>query len=234
MLIWTLAKKDLRLLFRDRRALIILLVMPLVFVFVLGLSLGEGFGQKPDDRLRVSIVDQDRGLSDPVQASEIPFGARTWSEVIRRDLGQTADIRIETMDSREEAEQAVRSGKRAAVFVFGPEFSERAYRCSFLADGINPFFRDGVKLSELDAELLRDETQLTAGSIIDQVGQVTLLRVILPWMIGRAFEKLGDPAFMEVMGREVGPLYEIVPEVARKQLGGAVQRAFRSVFRSTI
>jgi ABC-type multidrug transport system permease subunit len=59
---------------------------------------------------------------------------------------------------------------------------------------------------------------------------VTLLRVILPWMIGRAFEKLGDPAFMEMMGREVGPLYDIVPELARRQLGGAVQRAIQKRF----
>ena len=47
MVIWTLAKKDLRLLVRDPRAMIILLAMPLVFILVLGISLGENFGQKP-------------------------------------------------------------------------------------------------------------------------------------------------------------------------------------------
>jgi ABC-2 type transport system permease protein len=46
MVIWTLARKDLRLLVRDARALVILLVMPLMFIVVLGVSLGEGFGQK--------------------------------------------------------------------------------------------------------------------------------------------------------------------------------------------
>jgi ABC-type Na+ efflux pump permease subunit len=35
------------------------------------------------------------------------------------------------------------------------------------------------------------------------VAQVTLLRVILPWMIGRAFERLSDPAFIEILGKEV-------------------------------
>jgi ABC-type Na+ efflux pump permease subunit len=230
MLTWILAKKDLRLLLRDRRAMLILLAMPLIFILVLGLSLGEGFGQKPDDRLRVSIVDNDEGLADREKAQEIPSHAGKWSEVVRLDLAQTAGIRVEVMESREQAARAVAGSKRAAVLVFGPKFSERVHRCSFLADGINPFFRDGVKLEEVDAELLRDETQLTAASIIDQVGQVTLLRVILPWMIGRAFEKLGDAEFMETMGREVGPLYEIVPEIARKQLGGAVQRALQKRF----
>ncbi len=59
MLIWTLAKKDLRLLLRDPRAMVVLLAMPLIFILVLGVSLGEGFGQKPDDRLRISVVDLD-------------------------------------------------------------------------------------------------------------------------------------------------------------------------------
>ncbi|MBL8797606.1 MAG: hypothetical protein JNM56_27145, partial [Planctomycetia bacterium] len=61
MAIWNIARKDFRLLLRDRRALIILLAMPFIFILILGISLGEGFGQKPDDRLRVSLVDLDRG-----------------------------------------------------------------------------------------------------------------------------------------------------------------------------
>src|SRR5262245_62724930 len=70
MVIWTLAWKELRLLLRDRLAGFILLVLPLVFVLVLGLLLGEGFGQKPDDRLRVSIVDLDAGYPEPARIRE--------------------------------------------------------------------------------------------------------------------------------------------------------------------
>ncbi len=99
---------------------------------------------------------------------------------------------MEIIPTEEEAQQLVTGGKRAAVFVFGPLFSEKMTRSSFLADGVNPLFRDGVKIEELDAHVLRDPTQLTAASIIEQVGQVTMLRVVLPWMIGRAFEKIGD------------------------------------------
>ena len=40
-------------------------------------------------------------------------------------------------------------------------------------------------------EVLRDPTQAVAASIIEQVAQVTLLRVVLPWMIGRAFDEVG-------------------------------------------
>src|SRR5882672_8270154 len=65
MAVWTLAKKELRLLLRDPRAAVILLGMPLIFILILGLALGEGFGQKPDDRLRVTLVDLDQGYTDP-------------------------------------------------------------------------------------------------------------------------------------------------------------------------
>jgi ABC-type transport system involved in multi-copper enzyme maturation permease subunit len=190
---WTLALKDLRLLARDRRAVVILLAMPLLVILVLGMALGETFGQKPDDRLRVSVVDEDRG--PPADGG--PFPGEPWSHVVRRDLEQTAGIRVEVIPDRPTAERLVRTGRRSCVLVFGPDFSARVHRCSFLADrflkqpGLNPFYRDGVSLDALNVEALRDPTQAVAASIIEQVAQVTLLRVVLPWMIGRAFEEVG-------------------------------------------
>src|SRR5205823_7551442 len=59
---------------RDPRAGIILLAMPFIFILVLGLSLGEGFGQKPDDRMRVSLVDLDRGYVEPATLIEDALG----------------------------------------------------------------------------------------------------------------------------------------------------------------
>ena len=190
MLIWTLAKKDMRLLLRDPRAVVVLLAVPLVFILVLGVSLGDGFGQKPDDRLRISVVDLDPGYYEPNPKPDVP--TMPWAKIVERDLAQTAGIRVEIIPTREEAVQLIKAGKRSAVLVFGPKFSERVTHSSFLPGGVNPLFRDGVKIEELDAHLLRDPTQMTAASIIEQVGQVTMLRVVLPWMIGRAFEKIGD------------------------------------------
>jgi ABC-type multidrug transport system permease subunit len=191
MLTWILAKKDLRLLARDPRAVVVLLAMPLIFILVLGVSLGEGFGQKPDDRLRVSIVHLDTGFDDPDAKGDAPKRL-TWSKTVERDLAQTAGIRVEVIPTLEEAQELVRYSKRAAVLVFGPNFSRQVTLSSFLVGGVNPLFRDGINFEVLDVRVLRDPTQLTAASIIEQVGQVTMLRVVLPWMIGRAFEKIGD------------------------------------------
>src|SRR5262245_23313628 len=97
MLTWILAKKDLRLWFRDPRAVVVLLAMPLIFILVLGVSLGEGFGQKPDDRLRVSIVDLEQGFTDPDAKPDAP--KLQWSKTVERDLAQTAGIRVELIGS---------------------------------------------------------------------------------------------------------------------------------------
>ena len=264
MAIWTIAKKEWRLLARDPRAGIILLAMPFIFILVLGLSLGEGFGQKPDDRMRVSLVDLDRGYQEPatvvgeaagwlaqtpgpgpmpyalephtlaaltlVRARQVSrFPQETWAKVVQRDLAETAGIRVEIIPSREEAERLVRASKRAAILIFGPDFSKRVHASSFLAQGLNPFYRDGVKLAELDAHLLRDPTQLTASSISEQVAQVSLLRVILPWMIGRAFEKLGQPSFMSMLAEEV-PGGKLLPPQIKASLGSGVQGALKRLF----
>jgi hypothetical protein len=178
MAIWTLAKKELRLLVRDRRAALLLVAMPLLFILVLGLLLGESFGQKPDDRLRVSIVDLDQGyavqeatacvawmpclpaMNGAVDGSAFAavalasanrtgrFPHGTWSKVVERDLAETAGIRLEIIASKEEAQRLVDDHRRAAVLILKPIFSERVAQCSFLVEGINPFHRDGVYLDE--------------------------------------------------------------------------------------
>jgi ABC-type multidrug transport system permease subunit len=194
----TLARKDLRLLLRDPRALLILLAMPLVLMAVLGVSLGEGFGRKPDDALRVSVVNRDAG--PPADAG--PFPGRPWAAVVIDDLAASAGVRVEVIDDPAEAARLAARSERACVVVFGPEFSTRVQNCSFLADpflpggrpGINPFFRDGVDLEKLDVSLIRAPGQPVASSIIEQVAQVTLLRVVMPWMIGRAFQTVEQKA----------------------------------------
>jgi ABC-type Na+ efflux pump permease subunit len=296
MATWTLAKKELRLLLRDYRALVILLAMPLIFIVVLGISVGEGFGQKPDNSLRVSILNLDKGpppgfglpaavrsaaswfgvvpigpgtvgpdlrLAGVVVQSEenrvryewFPFGS--WSDVVLKDMSETAGIRVEIIDSMDQAQRLVSRGDRAAVLVLGPDFSKRISRCSFLGDGseqtfanesidapylsngINPFYREGVDLKQIDVELLDDKTQPVASSIIEQVAQGTMLRVILPWMIGRAFEKLGEEDFIAKLGKTMDvPVAGIPVKLEkvlkssrdRRMVGQGVQAAIRQQF----
>src|SRR4051812_17328770 len=144
MRIWTIARKDLRLLFRDPRAVLILLAMPLIFILVLGVTLGDGFGQKPAERLRVSVCILDQGppryfdhgpmireqigrlAATPIPGN-VPAGGLgllvdnhrfwypydSWSDRLLDDLGKTAGISVEIVRDRAEAQELVRTGKRA-------------------------------------------------------------------------------------------------------------------------
>src|SRR5262249_9729763 len=113
--------------------------------------------------------------------------------------------------TEEEAQDLVSRSQRAAVLVLGPKFSELVTKCSFLPDGVNPYFRDGVNLVVLDAKLITDPTQITAASIIEQVAQVTTLRGVMPWMIGRAFDTIGKRLGTFVKGglQQMFPSYDL-------------------------
>lgn len=231
----TLALKDLRLLLRDSRSAVILLFMPLVLVLVLGLSLGEGFGQKPDDRLRISVVVLDQGL--PPKPGRT-FPPKSWSDMVVDDLageseGHGSGIKVEVIDSLDVARDLVARGKRAAVLVFEPEFSDRMDRCSFLAapgfTPVNPLGRDGVRLDRVGLTALRDPTQPTASAIIEQAAQVTLFRVVIPYMIGQAFARVGDAQFMEHLAvklREKKP----IPADVLQQLDPVIQKLLTALF----
>ena len=108
--------------------------------------------------------------------------------------------------SVEEAERLVRDGKRSAVLVFERDFSAKMHRCSFLTHAdpppLNPLYRDGINPAEVGLTIKKDPTQQAAASIIEQVAQVTLFRVIIPWMIGKAFERVGDEEFMQLVASQ--------------------------------
>jgi hypothetical protein len=112
--IWSLTKKELRLLLRDPVALGLLIGMPILFTLVQGLLLGESFGQKPDDTLRISIVDQDQGRG---------LEGLPWSHWVLNDLKETPGIRIEIVPDRDEAERLIRNHKRAAILVLKEDFT---------------------------------------------------------------------------------------------------------------
>ncbi len=226
----TIAAKDLRLLFRDPRSAVILIAMPLVLILILGLTIGEAFGRKPDQQIRVSVLVEDRGLPP----NPGPFPGEPWSEVVIRDLTDTGNVRVERIGTRGEAERLADRGERAAVVVFGPEFSDRAHHCSFVggefrSDALNPLNEYGVNLDKLDVQVLPGRNQPVGSSVISQVVQVSLLRVIIPWMIGQAFEMIGSEKFMAKMGKYV-PGFDFLPASMRQELGKGIKKGIKAFF----
>jgi ABC-2 type transport system permease protein len=231
--VWTIAAKDLRLLMRDSRSAIILFLMPLMLILILGLSLGDAFGRKPDDRIRISVVVEDSGL--PKDAGTFP--GRPWSEILLDDLTDTANIRVERIATREEAKRLVDRGDRSAVVILKPEFSDRAHRCSFVGEDfkknpINPLYRDGVDINKIGVEFLTNETQPVGSSVIQQVVQVSLLRVLIPWMIGQAFDLIGNEKFMDQMGDRIPELKLAYRFLSKTKLGQGIQDGIAEFFKN--
>ncbi|MGL4419319.1 MAG: ABC transporter permease [Gemmataceae bacterium] len=229
--ILTLATKDLRLLVRDARSALILLLMPLVLILILGVSLGEVFGRKPDDRIRISIVVEDEGVA----AGTLDAPPKPWSTIVLDDLTDTANIRVERIPSRADAERLVRNGERSAVVIFEPDFSPKVQRCSFVGepfkkDPLNPLYRDGMRTRELGVLILRNPAQPLASSVIEQVVQVTLMRVVIPWMIGQAFEMIGTDEFMTRMEKHIPAIAMAYPIISKKKLGEGIQKGIGAFF----
>ncbi|NBR07127.1 MAG: ABC transporter permease [Planctomycetes bacterium] len=189
-----IAKKELQLLIRDKLTATVLFALPFAMILILGLLLGEGFGQKSDDLMRISVLNLDKGLG---------LNNKSWAEHAIDDIVSTPNIKVEIIQGKELADELVKTGKRAAVIIFNPDFSERVNECSFLSKGVNPFHRDGIYLEKLQVSIIKDNKQPATSAIIESVCQIALLRIVMPWMIGKAFEKLGDPEFIELLGKEV-------------------------------
>jgi ABC-2 type transport system permease protein len=228
--ILTIAGKDLRLMIRDPRAAIILLLMPILLVFILGITVGGAFDPNKKEQLRISVVNLDAGI--PKDAG--PFPDRPWSQILLDDFAGTADIKVEMIPNREEAERLVKSGERAVVIILEAEFGEKMQRCSFVGEPlkinpINPLYRDGIQITKLGVDVLRDPTQEVAAAVVEQVVQVALMRVVIPWMIGQAFEMIGTPPFMEKMKKYVAGI-EFLPPTLMKSIGDAMQKGISGFF----
>jgi ABC-2 type transport system permease protein len=212
MSIITLAQKDLRLLLRDTKSAVILFMMPVVMVVLLGLAVGEAFER---DRLKISVLVLDEGIE--LEKGEFP--GKLWAEVVLDDLTETAEIEIERLSSREEAEDLIQRSKRSAVLIFEPPFSRQMHRSSFLSiakpEPFNPLDRDGIDFQNLGLTIRTDPTQPVAASVIEQAAQVSLIRVVIPWMIGKAFKRVGDKEFMDMMVPHLKEA-KVTPEVLKE------------------
>src|SRR3984957_14052329 len=89
---WEITRKDLRILLRDARALFVLLVLPLVFITIIGLTMGKLLGWKNTNQvLKVGVV-------DAVAYEQI--GQAGWDDDDNTDAkpgdGKTSDVNATT------------------------------------------------------------------------------------------------------------------------------------------
>jgi ABC-2 type transport system permease protein len=103
--------KDLKLQMRDRRSLAVLLILPLIFISIIGLSTGKLLGWRASNQvIQVAWVDRDGGeLVKKLQAK----------------LAEKGDIQVIAYSDTVAAKRDVFSGKATMSLTFGPEFQKR-------------------------------------------------------------------------------------------------------------
>ena len=112
MRIIDIALKDLMQIFRDKRAALFLVALPIVFTFFMGLAYQDQ-AKAPDPRLALGWVSQDDG---PVSAQ------------LHSMLSASTSLRLVELrpDQAAEAGQQVAAGKLAAALVVPADFSQQA------------------------------------------------------------------------------------------------------------
>ena len=125
---WAIAWKNLLVLSKDRGALAILFLMPLLFASLVGASAGGGGeGEESNVHFDVYVVNNDEG----------PFG-----KMVEDVLAEMTLLRIERLDSAAEADELVAKGERLAAIVIPADFSQQidSYdptRVTVIADPVN-------------------------------------------------------------------------------------------------
>jgi ABC-2 type transport system permease protein len=168
---WYITCKDLLLLTRDRRAAATLLLMPIVFIAILGFSTGRLVGWKDkNEMIDLAVVDEDGGLlaADVVKA----LGDRKGFQVTR-----AADERA--------ARDLVDEDECVAAVLIGPNFQQKADELE-LRDVLDT--RQGrlaTGLQALDVTLYVRPAMATTGAIVEQLVFWEAMRALVPHVAGK-------------------------------------------------
>lgn len=162
-----LAGKDLYLLLRDRQALLILLALPLVFITIIGFSVGELLGTGTGEPLKIAVVEE----TDHVVSHEI-------LESLRRRPG----VELVSVADTAAAQRAMDRRQADIGLVLGADFATRlqSLRMNDVMDTRYGPLADG--LSALDVHLLRDDSNPQVAEMAEPLVYGEMIRVVGPWV----------------------------------------------------
>ncbi len=164
MHLFTIAKKDVLLLIRDRKALLTLVGTPLILTFILGMAF-QGMWSAETPPARVLWINEDEG----------EFGDILFSDVLTME-GVREWVRLEQAQDRQDAREQVQRG-RATAYIEVPQGFSQSVR-----EGEGRIIVVGDPASSIRANMIprvvqRFATELSSRTIIYQAlgeHQVTL------------------------------------------------------------
>ena len=164
MLFWEITRKDLHLLVRDKRAVAVLLLLPLVFIAILGMSTDRLVNPK----LKVGIVD--RSNSSVARTTIDRMQTLSFLEVVEHP-------------SSTNPQTAVGEGSHHAILLIGKDFGPRVEELS-ARDVVNR--REGRLangLQDIDVEVVPAFQKGTTPGLVNYIVTNEVLRSLAPYVL---------------------------------------------------
>jgi ABC-2 type transport system permease protein len=171
MSFWKITKKDVRLLLRDRRALFVLIALPLTFITILGFTTGQLFSEKEKGkRYKLGVVDQSQ--------SDLSFKLLAEVKSIEAlDVDEISDFK--------QAREMLADGKIEVLARIGPRYEEIVQELD-LAD---VFYTEEGKLHgslrSLDIEVQAGAFLVNAAEIVEKLVFAFAVKTIAPAVLQR-------------------------------------------------
>ncbi len=166
MTAWYITRKDLLLLVKDKRAVVLLLVLPLLFISIVGMSTGQFLTRDENNqRFKIAVVDQDE------------------SELSRRLLGvleQHRELLVTRLPTIDAARQSLKRGEASILLTVGPQFEERAeeLRISDVLNSDNGPLAEGP--ASLDLSLESRPASMGLGRLLEGIIFSQAIKVVAP------------------------------------------------------
>lgn len=181
---WQITQKDMRLLFRDRRTLFVLVALPLTFITILGFSAGQLFSEKEKSKkVRVGVVNED----------ESKLSTKLIEEVIKLNA-----IELTQHDERAPAIELLADGKIEVLVFIGPQYHEHVESLD-LGD---LFYTEEGKLAgrlrSLDIEVQAGAFFVNAAQIVEELVFAFAVRTIAPDVLHATEPQLARKLFLKI------------------------------------
>ncbi len=161
-----ITRKDLLLLVRDRRALVVLLLLPMAFICILGLSTGRLLGWRNDNQLlKLGVVDN--------------CESRHSGLIIER-MQAINGIKTVRVASLIEVEKQLNDRDLTAAVIIGEDFESRVeiLKPQDIFDVSDA--RMKINLEDVDSRILSRPAAAMVQSVVDQLVLFCTLQAVLP------------------------------------------------------
>jgi len=198
---WKITLKDLRLLYRDQRTLAILLLLPLIFITILGTSTGQMFSfREKAKRIKVGIVDADQQ----------ELSARVLTEVAMVDA-----LEVVEFDSLEAARKRMEQGDFDVAIMIGPTYTARVENLR-LGDLLAEKGRLKDELDSLDVKVESSAYFANAKQVVEKLVFGFAYKTFVPVILQRDKKKLALEIKREAdkIDREAEAAGELASEAA--------------------